>query len=146
MKMRTSKNYLYLLLLGIMVSLSACEGLNSTNELEPGITSADVVVVTCQPEIIDKQVTLNASIEVDVDRLGQQLVWGFMWFEDNGTAERDVQKLTIGRGFHSGAYKAFKDDFPSGKQIAYCAFVDFKASPNAEVEQILGEEFRFEAR
>lgn len=144
--MKKLKDIMLLLTAGAFFSLSACGGLTSERELEPGLTSADVSVTTYEPQINDKEVTLNAGIVVDVDKLDQQLVWGFMWFVDNGTAERDIQKMVTGRGFYSGTYKIIKDDFPSGEQIGFCAFVDFKASPNAQVEQIVGEEIWFDAR
>lgn len=135
-----------LLLAGAFFSLSACGGLTSERELEPGLTSADVLVITHEPEINDKEVTLRAGIEVDVDKLDQELVWGFMWFVDRGTTERDIQRTVVGKGFYRGTYGILKDDFPSGEEIGFCAFVDFKASPDAEVEQILGEEIWFDAR
>lgn len=145
--MRQSRQIKLLFTAGAFILLSACGGLTSEREVpEPTITSADILVSTYEPQQNEKEVTLNAGIEVDVDKLGQQLVWGFMWFVDNGTAERNIQKLTVGKGFYSGHYKIKKDDFPSGEQIVYCAFVDFKATPTAEVEEIVGEELWFDAR
>ncbi|MCE7993141.1 MAG: hypothetical protein HEP71_14235 [Roseivirga sp.] len=139
--------YLTLLLtVGVFFLMNACGGLETTEEPEPGLTSADISVLTLSPEVNDKEVILKAAIEVDVDKLDQELVWGFMWFVDNGTTERDIKKLTVGKGFFRGPYKIFKDDFPSEKEVAFCAFVDFKASPNAEVEQILGEEIWFDTK
>lgn len=145
--MRHLHSVMLLLCSGAFLLLSACEGLESSKEeLEPALTSADVGVLTYESEVNDKQVTLKAGIEVDVDKLDQQLVWGFMWFVDEGTMEREINRLTVGRGFYRGQYKFIKSDFPSDKKIGFCAFVDFKASPNAEVEQILGEELWFDAK
>lgn len=139
--------YLTLLLfVGLFVLLHTCGGPESIEEPEPGLTSADISVLTLSPEVNGKEVTLKAVIEVDVDKLDQELVWGFMWFVDNGTTERDIKKLTVGRGFFRGAYKIFKEDFPSEEEVAFCAFVDFKASPNAGLEQILGEEIWFDTK
>ena len=142
--METAQKSLYLLLSGLIILFSACGGLESEREIEESLTSAGIRVFTFEPEIADQQVTLKASTSFDRNKVDQELVWGFMWFEDNGTAEREFRKLTVGRGFSSGPFQILKDDFPAGKNIGYCAFVDFKASPDAEVEQIIGEEIWFE--
>lgn len=145
--MRYLNSWMLLPCAGVFLLLSACGGLEtSKEELAPALTSADVQVFTFEPEVNEKEVTLKAGIEVDVDKLDQELLWGFMWFVDEGTTDREVNKLTVGKGFFRGDYKFIKSDFPSDKNIVFCAFVDFKASPNAEVEQILGVEFEFDAK
>ena len=118
--------YLTLLLsVGVFVFLNACGGPENTEEPEPGLTSADISVLTLSPEVNDKEVTLKAIIEVDVDKLDQELVWGFMWFVDNGTTERDIKKLTVGKGFFQGPYKIFKDDFSFRKGACFLRLCRF---------------------
>jgi hypothetical protein len=146
--MRKAKNNLLpMLLTGILVMLSSCGGLleDRGEDIEPLLTIDDINVSTFEAELNNKEVTLKGSVGVNVDKLDQELVWGFMYRIDGGATVR-MEEIIVGRGFYSGHFKIKKSDFPEGKDILYCAFINFRESSNARVGQLVGEEFVFTAR
>lgn len=138
---------LTMLFTGMLVMVSSCGGLqeNRAEDIEPLLTIDDVIVSTFEADLNDKEVTLNGSVGVHIDKLDQELVWGFMYQIDDGST-RTMKEIIVGRGFYSGHFKIKKSDFPQGKDILYCAFVNFRESASALVEQVVGEEFGFTAR
>ncbi len=141
--MKNLKNLgLILLVLSATYLFTACG--SPVKEREPIIelTEKDFRVNTLQPEMGEKQVTLKGRFTVNAQKVDQEIKWGFLW-RASDEPDSELKKIYVGRGYVSTEFLIHYQDFPVGKRLMACAFVEVSLKVDDEATLIPGEEVNF---